>query len=39
MSWSNGSQIQSSFGSSLAFSVKFCMGNIVPQEFSLVKNN
>lgn len=35
MSWSNGSQNQSSFG----LSVKFCMGDIVPQDFSLVKNN
>lgn len=39
MSRSNGSQNQSSFGSSLALSVKFCMGDIIPQDFSLVKNN
>lgn len=39
MSRSNGTQNQSSFGSSLVLSVKFCMGDIVPQDFSLVKNN
>lgn len=35
MSWSNGSQNQSGFG----LSVKFCMGDIIPLDFSLVKNN